>query len=46
VRPHGFWLTTLMLGRAEDFYRREGLVRGETGRHRFGHAIVRYDWRP
>jgi GNAT superfamily N-acetyltransferase len=44
--PGGFSLTTAVLGQAEAFYRREGLVRGETGLHRFGHEIVRYDWRP
>jgi ribosomal protein S18 acetylase RimI-like enzyme len=44
--PGGFWLTTAALGRAEKFYRREGLVRGETSRHRFGHEVVRYEWRP
>jgi GNAT superfamily N-acetyltransferase len=46
ARPGGFWLSTPAEGRAEGFYRREGLMRGETGRHRFGHVIVRYDWRP
>lgn len=44
-RPDGFWLNTPAQGRSENFYRREGLVRGATGRHRFGHEIVRYDWR-
>jgi GNAT superfamily N-acetyltransferase len=46
-RPRGFWLTTAADSRAPRFYDREGLVRGETGRHsRFGHLMVRYDWRP
>jgi GNAT superfamily N-acetyltransferase len=43
--PDGFYLTTAIAGRAHDFYQREGLVRGEISRHRFGHEIVRYDWR-
>jgi GNAT superfamily N-acetyltransferase len=46
-RPHGFWLTTAAETRAPRFYEREGLLRGETTRHpRFGHAMIRFDWRP
>jgi len=44
--PEGFYLTTAIQGRAHAFYQREGLLRGEVSRHRFGHEIVRYDWRP
>jgi len=44
--PDGFYLTTAVLGRAQKFYECEGLVRGEVSLHRFGHEIVRYDWRP
>jgi len=44
-RPAGFWLTSLVEnGRANRFYEREGLKRGETSlHHRYG-PIVRYDW--
>jgi GNAT superfamily N-acetyltransferase len=47
-RPGGFYLTTTPTeGRATRFYEREGLERGEISLHpRFGHEIVRYDWRP
>jgi GNAT superfamily N-acetyltransferase len=44
--PEGFYLTVASAGRAQNFYLREGLSRGEVSRHRFGHEIVRYDWRP
>ncbi|HWE06229.1 MAG TPA: GNAT family N-acetyltransferase [Rhizomicrobium sp.] len=47
ARPNGFHLTTALESRAGRFYEREGLTRGETTAHaRFGHPIVRYDWRP
>jgi GNAT superfamily N-acetyltransferase len=44
--PNGFYLTAAILGRACQFYEREGLERGETSLHRFGHEIVRFDWKP
>jgi GNAT superfamily N-acetyltransferase len=47
ARPNGFHLTTAAESGAVRFYEREGLMRGETTAHaRFGHPIVRYDWRP
>ena len=47
ARPNGFHLTTAAESGAGRFYEREGLTRGETKTHaRFGHPIVRYDWRP
>lgn len=47
ARPNGFHLTTALESAAGRFYEREGLTRGETTAHaRFGHPIVRYDWRP
>ena len=46
-RPNGFYLTTPTAGRAVRFYEREGMERGETTMlARFGHEVVRYDWRP
>lgn len=47
-RPGGFYLTTQPIdGRACRFYEREALCRGEIGTHpKYGHPIVRYDWRP
>lgn len=46
-RPKGFWLTTPLEGRAVRFYEREGLKRGEISMNlKFGHEVVRYDWRP
>ena len=46
ARPNGFHLTTALESGAGRFYEREGLTRGETTAHaRFGHPIVRYDWR-
>jgi GNAT superfamily N-acetyltransferase len=45
--PSGFHLTTGLQSRAGRFYEREGLSRGEESVHpRFGHEIVRFDWRP
>jgi GNAT superfamily N-acetyltransferase len=43
--PEGFYLTTALAGRSQDFYLREGLLRGKVSCHHFGHEIVRYDWR-
>lgn len=43
--PNGFSLTTALESAAGRFYEREGLKRGEISTHRFGHKIVRYDWR-
>lgn len=42
----GFHLTTASDSQAGRFYVREGLTRGETTTHRFGHKITVYHWRP
>ncbi len=45
--PNGFWLTTALESGAGRFYEREGLARGDISSHpRFGHKIIRYDWKP
>lgn len=45
--PTGFRLHTAIESRAPKFYEREGLVRGETGRHpRYGYRIVYFTWLP
>ncbi len=45
--PTGFRLHTAIESRAPKFYEREGLVRGETGRHpRYGNRIVYFTWTP
>ena len=44
--PDGFNLTTATDSQAGRFYEREGLTKGLTTTHRFGHKITAYRWQP